>query len=130
MIIGEPVTISFNVLGEVSGQSWAGDFSVKPILSFAAIAAVDAERRRFMGNPSDETAVPEEIRSIAAMISQIKYRVAKGPSWLAESNYLADMVDGNVLVELFSKVIGVENEYRDKLNKKAEVALTEMKTTA
>ncbi len=130
MIIGEPVTFSFDCIGEISKQKWPGDFTVKPILSFANIAAVDAERRRFMGNPPDELAVPEEIRSIAAMISQIKFRIVKCPSWVIESNYLADMVDGNVLVELFQKVIEAEEQYREKLTKKADDALTEMKSGA
>lgn len=127
MIIGEPVTFTFTCFGEISQQTWAGEFTVKPILSFSAIAAVDVDRRRFIGNPENEGAVPEEIRSIAAMISQIKYRVMKAPSWLLESNYLADMVDGNVLVELFKKVIEVEDVYRQKLSKKADADMEEMK---
>ncbi len=127
MIIGEPVTFSFNSLGEVTQQTWAGDFTVKPILSFSDLAKVDAERRRFMGNPDNEITVPDEIRSIAAMISQIKYRVTKCPSWVVESNYLADMVDGNILVELFKKMIEIEEKYREELTKKAQIDLQEMK---
>lgn len=130
MIIGEPVTFSFNTIGEVTQEKYPGDFTVKPILSFASIAGVDAERRRFMGNPENEGTVPEEIRSIAAMLAQIKFRIIKCPSWVIESNYLADMVDGNVLVELFKKVIEVEENYRQQLSKKAEAAITEMKTNA
>jgi len=129
MMIGEPVTFTFNCLGETSRQTWAGDFTVKPILSFSSMAAVDIDRRRFMGNPQDEATVPEEIRSIAAMISQIKHRVSKCPTWVVESNYLADMVDGNVLVELFKKVIEVEEKYREELTKKANDAMAEMKTS-
>jgi len=127
MVIGEPVTFSFNVLGEITQQTWAGDFTVRPILSFAGIALVDADRRRFMGNPENESTVPDEIRSVAAMISQIKHRILKCPSWVTESSYLADMIDGNVLVDLFKKVIEIEEQYREKLSKKAQVDLQEMK---
>ncbi len=130
MNIGEPVTFSFNCIGEITQQSYPGDFTVKPILGFGSIAAVDVERRRFIGNPDNESTVPDEIRSIAAMLAQLKFRIVKCPAWVIETNYLADMVDGNVLVELFKKVIEVEDQYRANLTKKADAALVEMKANA
>lgn len=126
MIFGELSSFSFSAIGEITGQNFMGDFTVKPILSFGARAQADADRRKFLGNPDGQSGIPDELQSIAIMISQIKYRLVKYPSWVGETNYLEDMVDANILTELFTKVIDVEKQYRASILKKGQEAKEEL----
>jgi len=127
MQIGTLVEISFSEHGELSGTTWAGTFKVRPVLSFSGIAQADADRRRFVGNPESMGSVSEEVANIAVMLSQVKARVADAPPWFRETSYLADLIDGNVLISLFSKVMDVEKNYREALTKKTDAVLQELK---
>ncbi len=127
MILGEPISFFFTSQGEASNQTWAGDFKVKPVLSFAGLAQADLARRQFMGFPDNENTVAEEIRNLAVMLSQVKARIVDAPSWYKDSRDLLDFVDSNTIIELFTKLMAVENEYRARLTKSANTALAEMK---
>lgn len=126
MLFGESSTFSFHSVGETTGETFTGDFTVKPILSFGARALADADKRRFLGNPENTASISEDLLSIAIMISQIKYRIIKAPTWFNETSALEDMVDSNILTELFAKVIDVEKQYRANIVKKGEQAKQEL----
>ncbi len=61
------------------------------------------------------------------MLSQVKARIVDAPSWYKDSRDLLDFVDSNTIIELFTKLMAVENEYRARLTKSANTALAEMK---
>lgn len=122
MNFGEPIKFSFNSTGEFTGQIWLGEFEVKPILSPRDRAFADSERRRFMGSPEFENNVDQTVQNAAFMIGQLKARLIKYPSWVKETDFLAEMIDTNILTELFDKVFQIQKDYQETLNKKANEA--------
>ena len=115
----EPVEFEFHSVGATSGETYKGTFAAKPILTFRERALADADKRNFMGNPVNEVQVNELVANVAIMISQIRYRTTKRPQWAED---LASLVDENVLMDLFSKCMDVEKQYREKLAQSAEEA--------
>jgi len=123
MVSSDPKELEFHTVGEITQKLYTGKYTVKPLLTFKERSLVDSYRRNFMGNPVDENSVNQMVQNLAVMISQIKYRVIKKEPWMEN---LEDLVDENVILELFEKTMNVEKEYRDSLTKAAETAKTEL----
>ncbi len=123
MLFNEPQEKDFHSVGEVSQKTYTGKITIKPILTFRERSLVDSYRRNFMGNPSDDGSVNELVQNLAVMLSQIKYRVVQKEEWM---NDLENLVDENVIMDLFTLVMSVEKAYREGLQKAADAAKKEM----
>jgi len=80
----------------------------------------DEVRRSYLGkNPGEAS---EYSQAIAQAIAFLTVRVAKCPAWFLATNYGADLLDENVLVEVHSATHRVIGEALAEINKQAEEA--------
>src|ERR1700722_18200529 len=97
----QEVEFLFETTGDLTGESYVGKFSARPILTFLQKSVADLERRNFLGNPQINESVDENTAATAFILSQLKVRLVKGPTWYQETNFLKDLLDENVAIELY-----------------------------
>jgi len=105
--------------GNITGETYEGVFEIRRVLTPMQKAQADVERRAFLGNPVAGEDIDPEVAELGFAISQLKFRVVKGPKWYTESNNLKNFLDSNVLIELVNAVISVELDFKKELQEKA-----------
>lgn len=115
------VTFSLNLTGLETGQVYAGQFTVKTLLSKRDQFRADELRRILLGTNS-EAAIPA-LQGDAFMMGQLAVRVVDGPDWWLKSNNGADLADGNVIASLFELCMSKEADRKEKVKAAAEEAL-------
>ena len=112
------LNLSFD--GEVTGEKWIGEFSVKPLLSFYEKSLADQDYRALMGHPQEGSEIRNDIRSQAYALSQIKARLSDAPSWVKETSYLrSNFYDTNVIFDLYEKIAEVEDDWKKSVTERA-----------
>jgi hypothetical protein len=110
-------TIHIDVEGETTGIRYEGSFGVKCALSIRDKQAVEVSKSRLtedMANPSNS------LYAMAAMISILRAKIMDFPEWWKEVNYGSDLLDDNVLIELFEKCEQASEDWRKSLKPKEE----------
>lgn len=117
-------TISLDIVGEDSGLQYKGDFVVRCILNMAGKHALELEKTRLMADYANPS---RGLAGISISLATIKAKIIKAPEWWYELGEGADVIDENVIVELYDKTVEAERKWRDGLAKKAEEAKEEQK---
>ena len=120
-------TFSISSTGETTNQAYNGSFTVKTLLSVRDRLAIDEERRMILG--SDGQNADNMAKIFANMISQLRIRIVKAPEFWTEAGNGIDLLDYNVLVEIFQLVVKKEEERKKEIIDQAEKARTELKST-
>lgn len=117
-----PFTLS--IIGDETGERWIGDFRAKEFLSHRDNLIKDQRRRELLGNAAG---VPDErALSIAIICSELFVRLTKMPRWFEESGLGLDLLDENVLADVYQKALKVQIEARKLREKKDEVDKKEL----
>lgn len=107
----------FNVEGEVTGHKYEGQFSTKCALSMQDKRVLEIEQSRLsvdLLNPTDN------LVAIARVVANLRVRVLEAPVWFDQMIGSLDILDDNVIFELYSKCLEAANEWQEELKKKAE----------
>jgi hypothetical protein len=115
------VRFGISLTGLQTGRPYAGDFTVKTVLSKKDQFRADEIRRILLGVNS-ESALPA-LQGDAFMMGQLAVRIVDGPEWWKKSNNGADLEDDNVIPTLFELCMDKEKEHKEKLKAAAEEAL-------
>jgi hypothetical protein len=81
---------------------------------------LDQKRRELLGANPD--AASARARNQAEIFAQLFVRLSDAPKWWSESGYGMDLVDDNIMVEVFGGAMKVEEEAMAAIKKKAEEA--------
>jgi hypothetical protein len=123
MIKDQAFTVS--VVGETSGETFRGEFRAFKFLSHRQQLMLDQKRREILGtNPESASA---RARNQAEIFAQLFVRLSDAPKWWSESGYGMDLVDDNIMVEVFNGVMKVEEEAVNDMKKRAEAARENLK---
>lgn len=109
-------TFELDTVGETTGVEYKGQFTAKCVLSIKDRQAVELEKSRLTAdyaNPSGTLA------AIAAMVASLRAKLIEFPDWWKEVNFGSELLDENVLIEIFEKTEDLGKEWRDSLKKKA-----------
>lgn len=115
-------TVDFNIkaVGDVSGQTFEGLFTVKTKLSISETLREKELVRKFIGFNSQEA--DRETTMIAGAVAYLAMRIVKAPQWWKESNGGQDLDDVNVLAAVNNAAQAkIAAEY-EKLAQEAEKA--------
>ncbi len=123
----EQFTIS--VVGDVSGEKFFGIFKAKKCLTHRDRLNQDRVRRELLGTLNPDGA-SVGAHSIAEAISQITVRLTDSPPWWQGSSNGIDLVDGNVITEIYTSVIKIENDQIEAVKKAAQEAEKTLKEKA
>lgn len=119
------VVFSIHCVGDSTGKVWAGEFETKKRLSKIDQCRQDNFFRFYLGenNPSYASLA---VQGVAEILSQLRTRLVKCPSWWTESNFGERIEDDNLLGEIYKKVTAVEAEELEKMKKRTADARNEL----
>ena len=120
---------SISVVGEVTGETWKGNFSAKKRLSHMDRLRADQFRREYLG-PTSQQDAGTVASTIAVALSDLRVRLVEMPKWWVESNYGADLEDWNVLMTVWESAQKVELDAKAALIESAEVAADKLAAPA
>lgn len=123
MIKDQAFTIS--VVGEVSGETFRGEFRALKFLTHRQQLLLDQKRRELLGSNAEFSS--QRARNQAEIFSQLFVRLSEAPKWWIESGNGMDLVDDNIMVEVFNAAMKVEEEAVASVKKKAEDAKEALK---
>lgn len=123
MIKDQAFTIS--VVGEVSGETFRGEFRALKFLTHRQQLLLDQKRRELLGGNAEFSS--QRARNQAEIFSQLFVRLSEAPKWWLESGNGMDLVDDNIMVEVFNAAMKVEEEAVASVKKKAEDAKEALK---
>jgi hypothetical protein len=123
MINDQAFTVS--VVGETSGETFRGEFRAVKFLTHRQQLLLDQKRRELLGTNPDSANV--RAQNQAEIFSQLFVRLSNAPKWWMESGQGLDLVDDNVMVEVFQGAMQVEKQAIEEMKKRAEEARERLK---
>ena len=117
---------SISVIGDLSCETYRGDFRAVKFLTHRQQLLLDQRRRDILGNNS-ESASPRA-QNQAHILASVFVRITEAPTWWKESNSGLDLIDDNVLIEVFENAMRIENETVSEIRAKAERAQESIKS--
>lgn len=115
-------TFTIEVEGDVTGIKYEGTFRTKCALSIRDKQAIELLKSRF----TQDTANPSTtLFAMASIVAHLQTRLIEFPDWWKEVGYGSDLLDENVLIQLFDKCEELATEWRKSLKPKDESEDTE-----
>lgn len=106
----------FSLVGEITGHKYEGQFSTKCVLSMADKRVLEIEQSRLsmdLLNPTDN------LVAIARVVANLRVRVIDAPDWFDQIIGSLDILDDNVIFELYGECLKASSEWQDELKKKS-----------
>jgi len=98
------------VLGEESRINWAGDFVYRrPTLSERAM--IDVMRSKLNG---DLRTIDPDTNAYNEALSHLRFTLKEYPTWWKECDLGGSLYDGNVILDIYEKVMTFEASWREK----------------
>lgn len=113
------------VTGDKSGETYTGDFSCFRRLSHRQELSRDRVMRELLGEKPDSAS--ERAKSQAEIFADLSVCLKKTPDWWKSSGNGLDLVDDNVLQEIWAKTIEIRLEAINEVKKKGEEAQEKLK---
>lgn len=88
--------------GDFTQNNYSGEFEAKMYLAPREILNKDKLRRELLG--TDQSSATTEAADLSIMISEIRARCVKVPSWFMDADYGLALVDTNVIYGVFEKL--------------------------
>lgn len=123
MVIDTPFSIS--IVGESSKERITGKFRAKTVLSHRDYIKKDQERRRLIGNFGGDP--DDRCRNLSIICSELSVRLTETPGWWKDSDGGLDLVDDNVLANVFNEAMRIEKEAYEEKQKQADAAKADLK---
>lgn len=119
-----PFTV--HVTGDVTGETWSGEFRAKTALTRRDIITKDRIRREILGADGTEGA-DEHARMLAVAYSELRVRITDAPKWFLENDYALDLQDETPMAAVYKEAMKVQNDAVTAKIKEAEAKAIEMK---
>lgn len=114
--------------GDVSGETWTGEFMAKKWLSHRDHLRKDQVRRELLGGQAG--APTERALTTAMILSELAVRLVKAPSWWADTGNGLDLLDDNVIGIVYDAACKVETDAVEAKKSKAEAVQTKLREEA
>ena len=102
--------------GELTGKRYEGTFTVKCVLNMAEKRKLEIERS---GLSADLTNPTGNLNAIALVVSNLRVRVTDAPDWFKQAILSLDIIDEDVLFEVYSKALDKSEEWISEVKKKS-----------
>jgi hypothetical protein len=96
-----------------------GDFTVKCVLTNAEQVNMALATDRYNGG---STSLPEQFKLFNRCQAELETRVIKSPTWWKESNNGWDLMDSDLIYEVYAEAMKAQTVWAEKLKKKADEA--------
>ena len=118
--------ISVNVIGERTGRVYAGDFTVKLIMSQKDEFQADLRRRVILGPSPEGTPPAPNLQWKAFMFGQLQSRTMEAPTFWTDADNGLDIPDANVVTAVYDALLKAEDDFENAIKKDSEDALKRM----
>ena len=104
----DEVPFEISVVGDTSGDKWFGKFSAIRRLPHRLQMMRSRIRREMLG-AFPEKASQRDIEQ-AVMLSELAVSITKAPKWWLETDSGQEMIDDNVIIELYNKIQSIRDD--------------------
>jgi hypothetical protein len=108
---------SFDEIGEVTQQQFVGEFTCVCVPTIALKNQISREEMRVMGDP---VLAPSDLQLRGMCLANLRFRIIDGPTWWKESDGGNALLDENIPLSLYKKVLEAETSWREEVKKKAD----------
>jgi hypothetical protein len=112
-------SFDIDLVGDTTGLEYKGTFTVKCALSISEKHKMELERTRLSSDYANPT---NGLSGIAIAMSSLSVRIIEAPAWWKNTNNGSDILDENVIFEIFDKSLEMERLWRESLKKQGEEA--------
>jgi hypothetical protein len=110
-------TFMFSAVGDTTGKSYDGEFTVICILNMMQRRAIELEKTRLQADLQNPT---DSLYGLSTVLANLRVRIISAPSWWTESAGGFTIQDENICLILFDKVMEQQDLWKQELKKKAE----------
>jgi hypothetical protein len=108
-----------DIIGEATQQKYQGRFTSKAVLTIGERIEMEREISSFTSEFANPT---PNLSNLSVMLANIKYHVIKCPDWWDINTNGTDLLDLNVVTEIFAKLVEGKDDWYKKLDKNAKNA--------
>lgn len=101
-------SFQFDHTGEITGRKYEGTFTVKCVLNTSEKRTLEIEKSALSADLSNPTG---NLSALSTVIANLRVRVIKSPDWFKQSIVTLDLLDEEVLFELYGKALDQEAEW-------------------
>ena len=105
------------VEGDVTSHKYEGQFTVKCVLSMADKRLLEIEQSRLSVDLLNPT---NDLVAISRVVANLRVRVMDAPDWFDQIIGNLDVLDDNVIFEIYSECLKASSEWKDELKKKSQ----------
>jgi hypothetical protein len=110
-------TFFFSEEGELTGHKYEGQFTVKCMLSMADKRLLEIEQSRLSVDLENPT---ENLIAISRVVANLRLRVIKGPDWYNQIINNLDIIDDNIVFDIYGQCLDKSSEWMGELKKQAK----------
>lgn len=107
----------FKHIGETTGHTYEGQFTVKCALSLADKRSLEIEQSRLSMDLMNPTG---NLSAISRVVANLRVRVIKGPDWFNDAISSLDVLDEDAVFELYGKCLDKTKEWQDELKQQSQ----------
>lgn len=113
-------TFTVSILGERTRQKYDGSFTVKCVLTNRELIEVGLRTDAY--NNGSKSIATSGIGIMNRAIAHMEIATIKSPSWWRDSDGGRELLDLNVLYEVYNKALEAEKVYDERITKAADDA--------
>jgi len=102
----------FDHIGEITGKKYDGEFKVKCILSMFDKRELELKKTQLKADSQNPTNL---LSSISHILATLQVRIINAPSWWEQSLGGFDILDEDVVLALYDKVMEQERLWKEEL---------------
>ena len=107
----------FEHIGEITGKKYEGQFSVKCMLSIADKRYLEIEKSRLTADLMNPTG---NLSALGTVIANLRVRIIDAPDWYNQVIMSLDILDEELIFELYSECLKKSEEWHTSIKGKAE----------
>src|SRR5271165_4932613 len=124
-MIFKPKSVTVNIVWDVTKTNYVGEFLFKTMLSHNDQFTIARKRKQLVGDNKEDD-LPLVLRQKAIILSELVARIVQAPEWFGNDG--SDLLDTNVILEIFEKAVECEQEEIAKLQGSAQKAKESLET--
>jgi len=118
---------SIHLVGDNSEKTYKADFVTTKILSHRQRLMRGELERQYIGTTSPQAAHPDDVERARVLATINSSLLTPVPQFWRENGMGLDLLDDNIIVEIYSNVVRIQAEAAEKVIKKSEAASERLK---
>lgn len=106
----------FSKEGEVTGFKYEGEFTVKCALSLGDKRLIEIEKSRLSVDLMNPTG---NLDAISRIMANLRVRVLKGPEWFTQQVNTMNILDEEIVFEVYSECLKAAEDWLKELKKES-----------